>query len=70
MNKQIAKEVAEEFNISEEEVIKMIKAMESLVQKNIRSSTLIESYETRIMGFGSFVTVSDKALNKHKKKDD
>jgi len=61
---EIAKQVAEELGCTIEEVIEVIDSIEELVTRNIRRTTTEDIYETRIMGFGSFVGKSDKSLKR------
>ena len=64
MDSKLIKEVAEEYSLTEEEVRLVIHSMEDLVLKNIKRSTREEIYETRILSFGSFIGISDKAIAK------
>ena len=64
MDDNLIKEIALEHELTEDEVRLIIRSMEDLVLRNIRRSTFEEIYETRILGFGSFVGISDKAIAK------
>ena len=61
---EIAKETARELGISVEDVLEVIDSIETLVTQNIRRTTEDTIYETRIMGFGSFIGKKDKALKR------
>lgn len=64
MDKQSIKDTAKELGYSEDEVREVISSMERLVRSNIKRSSTEESWATRIMGFGTFLTISDNAIKK------
>ena len=61
---EMLKEVADELSCTRDEVLEIIDSMETLVTDNIRKSDTETIYETRIMGFGSFIGKKDKALKR------
>ena len=66
MDRKIIEATAEELDLTPEEVEEVIRSMETLIHESITKSTLDDLKEVRVMNFGSFVTVSDKALQKLK----
>ena len=66
MDKKLIEETAKELDLTPEEVEEVIRSMETLIHKSITESTLDDLKEVRVMGFGTFATVSDKALQKLK----
>jgi len=66
MDNPSIKEIAKDFDLTEEEVELIIKSMEELILKNIRRSNYDTAYTTRIMGFGTFGTIPEKTIEKMK----
>lgn len=67
MDKQLCQTVAEELGLTVEEVEEVIVSMEETIRQGVLDSSYDEATETRVLGFGSFITISDKAINKIKK---
>jgi len=66
MDDKSIKSTAEELDIPEEEVRKIIRSIEEKVAINIRKSNLDEIIETRILSFGVFAAKGRQGLQKLK----
>ena len=64
MDKDIISEVAEELNLTSEQVEEVIKSIETLIHQSLITSNKDEYKEVRIMGFGTFEVISDKAIDR------
>jgi len=66
MDDKSIKSTAEELDIPEDEVRKIIRSIEEKVAINIRKSNLDKLIETRILSFGVFAAKSLRGLQKYK----
>ena len=57
---------AEELNMPEDVVRNIIRELEKEVADNISTATMKIAIETRVMGFGRFAIINDRALYKYK----
>ena len=64
MDDKLIKETADELDLTHEQVKEVIKSMETLIHQSLITSNEEEYKEVRVMGFGSFEIISDKAIDK------